>query len=99
LVSASADCTIRMWDAEQGQPVRWFIGHSAAVTGLSLVRVGGRDLLASTSRDRTVRIWDPMTGRPVLTIPVYHPAIACCTASDTLLVGLDQGVLALAITD
>jgi WD40 repeat protein len=99
LVSASADCTIRMWDAEQGQPVRWFIGHSAAVTGLSLVRVGGRDLLASTSRDRTVRIWDPMTGRPVLTIPVYHPAVACCTVSDTLLVGLDQGVLALAITD
>lgn len=99
LISASADHTIRMWDAEQGQPVRWFTGHSAAVTGLSLVRVGGRELLASTSRDRTVRIWDPMTGRQVLTIPVYHPALACCTVDDTLLVGLDQGLLALAITD
>ncbi|MFK3980824.1 trypsin-like peptidase domain-containing protein [Micromonospora sp. NPDC050397] len=99
LVSASADNTIRMWDVEQGQPVRWFIGHSAAVTGLSLVRIGGRDLLASTSRDRTVRIWDPMTGRMVLRIPVYHPALACCTVGDTLLVGLDQGLLALTIAD
>jgi WD40 repeat protein len=69
------------------------------VTGLSLVQVGGRDLFASTSRDRTVRIWDPMTGRMVRTIPVYHPALACCTVDDTLLVGLDQGLLALAITD
>ncbi|MBE1492756.1 trypsin-like peptidase domain-containing protein [Plantactinospora soyae] len=99
LLSASADHTIRMWDAEQGQPVRWFTGHSAAVTGLSLVRVGGRDLFASTSRDRTVRIWDPMSGRLVLTIPVYHPALACCVVGDTLVVGLDQGLLALAITD
>ncbi|GAA3744619.1 hypothetical protein GCM10022225_30340 [Plantactinospora mayteni] len=98
LISASADHTIRMWDAEQGQPVRWFIGHSAAVTGLSLVRAGGRDLFASTSRDRTVRIWDPMTGRTVRTIPVYHSALACCTVGGTLLVGLEQGLLALAVT-
>ncbi|MBL6274590.1 trypsin-like peptidase domain-containing protein [Micromonospora fiedleri] len=98
LVSGSADHAIRMWDAEWGQPVRWFTGHSAAVTGLSLIQVEGRDLLASTSRDRTVRIWDPMTGRTVRTIPVYHPALACCTVGDTLLVGLDQGLLALAVT-
>ncbi|QKW12990.1 trypsin-like peptidase domain-containing protein [Verrucosispora sp. NA02020] len=98
LVSASADHSIRMWDAEWGEPVRWFTGHTAAVTGLSLVRIGGRDLLASTSRDRTVRIWDPATGRLVRTIPVYHPALACCTVEDTLMVGLDQGLLALAVT-
>ncbi|RIV35573.1 trypsin-like peptidase domain-containing protein [Micromonospora radicis] len=97
LVSASADSTIRMWDAEWGQPVRWFNGHTAAVTGLALVRVGGRDLLASTSRDRTVRIWDPMTGRSVRTIPVHHPALTCCTVGDTLLVGLDRGLLALTL--
>ncbi|TCB92149.1 trypsin-like serine protease [Micromonospora zingiberis] len=97
LVSGSADHTIRMWDAEWGQPVHWFTGHSAAVTGLSLIQVAGRDLIASTSRDRTVRIWDPMTARTVRTIPVYHPALACCTVGDTLLVGLDQGLLALTI--
>ncbi|MDG4803771.1 AAA family ATPase [Micromonospora sp. WMMD980] len=97
LASASADHTIRMWDAEWGQPAGGFTGHTAAVTGLSLVRVDGRDLLASTSRDRTVRIWDPSTGRAVHTIPVYHPALSCCTVDGTLLVGLDQGLLALEI--
>ncbi|ASW56194.1 trypsin-like peptidase domain-containing protein [Plantactinospora sp. KBS50] len=97
VVSASADHTIRIWDAERGRPIRLFTGHTGPVTGLSLVRIGGRELLASTSRDRTVRIWDPQTGRPVLTIPVYHPALACCTVGDTLLVGLDQGLLALQI--
>ncbi|MEU7587173.1 trypsin-like peptidase domain-containing protein [Micromonospora sp. NPDC049230] len=98
LVSASADHAIRMWDAERGQPVRWFTGHRGPVTGLSMVEVGGRSLLASTSRDRTVRIWELMTGRLVRTIPVYHPALACCTVGDTLMVGLDQGLLALAIS-
>ncbi|WBB57222.1 trypsin-like peptidase domain-containing protein [Verrucosispora sp. WMMD573] len=97
LVSASADHTIRMWDAEWGQPVRWFTGHRGPVTGLSLVRIGGRNLIASTSRDRTVRVWDPTTGRAVHTIPVYHPALTCCAIGDTLVVGLDQGLLALAI--
>ncbi|PSK66673.1 hypothetical protein B0E53_01313 [Micromonospora sp. MH33] len=98
LVSASADHAIRMWDAERGQPLRWFTGHCGPVTGLSLVKVGGRAMLASTSRDRTVRIWELTTGRLVRTIPVYHPALACCTVGDTLLVGLDQGMLALTIT-
>ncbi|MCI4062076.1 trypsin-like peptidase domain-containing protein [Micromonospora sp. R77] len=99
VVSASADHAIRMWDAEQGQPVRWFIGHRGPVTGLSLVRSGPRTLLASTSRDRTVRLWDLVSGRLVRTIPVYHPALTCCTVGDTLLVGLDQGLLALTIAE
>lgn len=98
LASASADHTIRLWDAEYGQPIHWLNGHTGPVTGLCLVRAGGRDLLASTSHDRTVRIWDPLTGRAVRTIPVLHPALACCTVDDTLLIGLDQGLLALTIT-
>lgn len=98
LASASADHTIRLWDAERGQPIHWLTGHTGPVTGLSLVQVGGRDLLASTSHDRTVRVWDPPTARAVRTIPVLHPALACCTVDDTLLIGLDQGLLALTIT-
>ncbi|NLU81006.1 AAA family ATPase [Micromonospora sp. HNM0581] len=99
LLSGSADSSIRMWDAERGQPLRWLTGHRGPVTGLSVVEIDGRTALASTSRDRTVRIWELTTGRLIRTIPVYHPALACCTDGDTLLVGLDQGLLALRITD
>ena len=97
LVSASADRTIGLWSPEDGRRLTVLSGHTAPVTGVCAVPVGDRELLASTSLDRTVRLWDPRTARAVLTIPVHHQAQACCYTAETLIVGLDRGLLALAI--
>jgi WD40 repeat protein len=58
---------------------------------------GGRQLLASTSHDRTVRLWDPVKGRALRSIPVHHRALACRCVDGTLVLGLDRGLLALAL--
>jgi WD40 repeat protein len=97
LVSASADRHIGLWNCADGRRLMVLSGHTAPVTGVCAVPVRGRELLASTSLDRTVRLWDPLTARAVLTIPVHHQALACCYVGDTLVLGLDQGLLALAI--
>jgi WD40 repeat protein len=60
--------------------------------------VGRANLLASTSRDRTVRLWDPATGAAQLSIPVYHAALSCSYESDTLVIGLDAGLLGIGIS-
>ena len=97
LVSASADRTIGLWSSDDGRRLMVLAGHSASVTGVCAVPAGDRELLASTSLDRTVRLWDPRTARALLTIPVHHQALACCFVADTLVLGLDRGLLALAI--
>jgi WD40 repeat protein len=95
LVSAGADRTIRLWNVPDGAPRGVLTGHSAPVTDVCAVPLGGRTLLASTSLDRTVRLWDPVTGRAVRSIPVHHRALACEYTEDTLILGLDRGILAL----
>jgi WD40 repeat protein len=97
LVTASSDRHIGLWSCEDGRRLMVLSGHTAPVMGVCAVPVRGRELLASTSLDRTVRLWDPLTARAVLTIPVHHQALACCYVHDTLMIGLDQGLLALAI--
>lgn len=96
LASAGAGRNIGLWSCADGRRLSVLSGHRAAVTGVCPVQFRGRQLLASTSLDRTVRLWDLRTGRAVLTIPVYHQALCCCYVAETLIVGLDQGLLALA---
>jgi WD40 repeat protein len=97
LVSAGADRLIRLWDPRDGKPIAVLTGHTGPVTGVCPLPSGDRDLLASTSHDRSVRLWDPMTGRTLRSIPVHHRALACRYLAGTLVVGLDQGMLALAM--
>ena len=55
LASGSADKTVRLWDAETGEPKQTFTGHTDAVYSVVFSRDG--QVLASGSKDKTVRLW------------------------------------------
>jgi WD40 repeat protein len=57
LASASGDKTVRLWNAETGQPIGEALrGHSDRVNSVVFSTDG--KTLASASRDKTVRIWN-----------------------------------------
>jgi roadblock/LC7 domain-containing protein len=60
LVSASADKTVRLWDAQLGAARQTLKGHSDWVFAVVFSPDG--KLLASTSADKTVKLWDVRSG-------------------------------------
>ena len=64
IVSGSWDGTLRIWDADTGQPLGApLTGHTDAVYGVAFSPDGTR--IVSGSADHTVRIWDADTGQPI----------------------------------
>jgi WD40 repeat protein/tetratricopeptide (TPR) repeat protein/tRNA A-37 threonylcarbamoyl transferase component Bud32 len=61
LASASADQTVKVWDAQTGQETLTLRGHTAFVTSVCFSPDGRR--LASASYDNTVKVWDAQTGQ------------------------------------
>lgn len=62
IASASADATIRIWDAATGAHMDTLVGHLAGVSCVAWSPDG--DTLASGSDDKSIRLWDRVTGRP-----------------------------------
>lgn len=60
LVSASADCSVRIWETATGATLRTLRGHTGPVRSVA-VSPDSR-LIASASRDCTVRLWDLQSG-------------------------------------
>src|ERR1700733_12416786 len=60
LAAASADHTVRVWDAVTGASLQKLKGHTGHV--LSIAYSPDGRYLASASHDRTVHVWDAATG-------------------------------------
>jgi hypothetical protein len=69
VATASADTTVRIWDAVSGACERVLEGHTAAVRALAAVRDGR---VASASDDGTLRVWVAATGQCLHTLHA-HP--------------------------
>ena len=64
IVSGSCDKTVRLWDADTGQPIgQPLTGHTDEVNSVAFSPDGTR--IVSGSDDNTVRVWDADTGQPI----------------------------------
>ena len=66
VASASADKTVRLWDAGTGIVLQTLKGHTRWVIAVAFSPDG--KTVASTSRDETVRLWDSGTGAVLQTL-------------------------------
>jgi len=60
IVTASADHTAQVWDAETGHPLTTLIGHTGPVNDAAFSPDGKRIITAS--EDATARVWDADSG-------------------------------------
>jgi WD40 repeat protein len=96
LASASGDETIRLWNADTGQPIGAPLkGHTDTVRSVVFSPDGHR--LASAGGDHTIRVWNADTGQPIgdpltghtgaVSSVVFSPdghRLASASADDTL---------------
>lgn len=78
-LSASKDQTVSLWSVEDGQLVRTYIGHSAAVQGCTFSPDGR--LIASVSTDQSVRLWDVETAACLCTFRGHTDTVYKCAFS------------------
>ena len=72
LLTASDDCTLRLWDAATGMPLTSWTAHRGFVLGCAFAP-GGRTI-ASCSDDETVRLWDA-AGVKLCTLRKHRAAV------------------------
>ena len=65
IVSGSCDCTVRVWDAQTGQPIHTLEGHTDHVKSVTL----SGDRIVSQARGRETIVWDLATGERLRDAP------------------------------
>ncbi|KAF5340656.1 hypothetical protein D9611_007288 [Ephemerocybe angulata] len=77
IVSASSDCTGKVWDASTGSLLRTLVGHTRIVMSIALSPDARR--IISGSYDHTLRVWDASTGE-VQNVLAEHSGIVWSVA-------------------
>ncbi|MBG1259790.1 NACHT and WD repeat domain-containing protein, partial [Nostoc commune] len=80
LASASADKTVKLWDAATGRVIRTLKGHTNSVNSISFSDDG--KTLASGSADKTIKLWDVATGRVIRTLKGHTDYVNSISFSD-----------------
>ncbi|WP_329579644.1 hypothetical protein OG500_12165 [Kitasatospora sp. NBC_01250] len=85
-------------DPLTGEVVRSREVHRGWVNSVRVVEVDGAHLLATVGQDdRTIRLWEPNSLHQVLEIPVRQAPQDLVQVGDTLVIGLETGVMAIAL--
>ncbi|KAK0666126.1 WD40-repeat-containing domain protein [Cercophora samala] len=62
IASASADATVKIWDAATGECLDTIVGHMAGISCLAWAP--DSNTIATGSDDKAIRLWDRLTGNP-----------------------------------
>lgn len=73
VLTASYDCTARIWEAATGRPVSVMEGHTYAINSAAFNPEGTRAITGSN--DGTARIWDVMTGQSLVLLEGHRGAV------------------------
>jgi WD40 repeat protein/tRNA A-37 threonylcarbamoyl transferase component Bud32 len=66
IISASADKTVRIWNAGTGELLRTLQGHTGQIQSISVTKDGTK--IATRGDDRTIKLWNADSGRELLTL-------------------------------
>lgn len=83
-VSASNDCTLKVWDLDSGKALQTLVGHDSFIYDIGLLSNGD---LVSTAEDRSVRIWHNGTVAQAITLPCISVWSVAVLPNDDIAVG------------
>ena len=93
VVSASADASLRIWDALSGMERAVLVGHTAIVTAVAISHDG--TTCVSASNDGTVKLWDVSQGQLLQSLQLDAPVSDCAISRDkqTIVAAKDDNTL------